>query len=586
VILSTYEKAKHPDKKLDNYEASKTFKPQQTRLEHVSAEVIGRHTYNFSKMNIIDDTTAKPEMELLINPLGNLGSGEILDYKARAKTENELYCNFATSSLVSPKPVEVPSFLPVNINAGNAPLQGKGLRDTATSPQGDPYSGTPLGMSGKLAESIRDSFGIDASKLSLRESHDVLRMGARATAQGNVIRFAPGEFKPDTHEGLSILGHELSHVREQAAGHVHAPGGSLFSDTGHETLSDRAGVAFASGTLHYAAPVSLVGVGAKYMPVQRQSTGADANMANELLTVIHDSAKTAVDRLTATYSDVKSRQQTGLLFKNQGPDNGGDSGPEYAALLKYWEIMDGGNADERDALNARFTPDEKLKLNIWHVDTSSETLEAKYPHINSTSNLNPIYMRIHDNTVTISVNINTSYSQQNNPQSRQAKYSALVQEGITQHWSGKYWMDGRWVTVTTRIDTDKTRSGQKNLDVTINDTLGRASAGIGTPTTWNRSDPKTITLYSGLAATHPVNSDSEFKAIAAHEFGHTLGVSDAYKVANNGVWNRNAAPITEVNARDLMRDVYTPGVGTTVFVIRMALTAFNTNAFQQLPQGP
>ncbi|MDR0492730.1 MAG: DUF4157 domain-containing protein, partial [Nitrososphaerota archaeon] len=271
--MSTYEKMKRPDKKADNsncssFKVSELLEPQQPRFEH------GCYTYNFCDLPI-NDPTVKPERHALMSRLRNLGN-ESFDSR-RANMENNF--NFPQFSSKCDCD-EVSPFLPASINAESAPLQRKGLRDDIIIPKGDPCSGTPLGISDKLAERIHDSFGIDAGKLLLRESLEVSKMGARATAQGNVIRFAPGEFKPDTYDGLYVLGHELTHVREQAVGHVHAPGGSIFSDTGHEILSNRVGAAFASDTFHNAGPVSLVGVSPEYLPVQRSSflTGCSGSL--------------------------------------------------------------------------------------------------------------------------------------------------------------------------------------------------------------------------------------------------------------------------------------------------------------------
>jgi len=123
----------------------------------------------------------------------------------------------------------------------------------------NPYSGRELNLPESLAESIQGGFGIDMSKLSLLESPEVAQMGAKATAQGNVIRFAPGEYKPDTTEGLKILGHELNHIREQAQGKVQAniEGTNIHFDQVHEASCDRAGEAFACGTLNDATSVSI-----------------------------------------------------------------------------------------------------------------------------------------------------------------------------------------------------------------------------------------------------------------------------------------------------------------------------------------
>lgn len=131
----------------------------------------------------------------------------------------------------------------------------------------NPYSGTPLYVSDMLSDRIRESFGIDTGEISLRESPEVSRLGARATAQGNAVRFAPGEFQPNTYIGLKMLGHELAHVREQV-GSVRAPAGSVLRDAGHEARSDAAGAAFASGEMSGATVVNLGGLSARGAPVQ------------------------------------------------------------------------------------------------------------------------------------------------------------------------------------------------------------------------------------------------------------------------------------------------------------------------------
>jgi hypothetical protein len=131
-------------------------------------------------------------------------------------------------------------------------------------------AGRPLTLSGSLAKRIKTGFGIDADELSLRESPEVAEMGAKATAQGNVVSFAPGQFKPDTREGMETLGHELSHVREQAMGGVRAniPGTNIHHDPRHEGASDKAGADFAGGSMGGASPVSLGGMNSSAMPVQ------------------------------------------------------------------------------------------------------------------------------------------------------------------------------------------------------------------------------------------------------------------------------------------------------------------------------
>ncbi|MDR0493646.1 MAG: LysM peptidoglycan-binding domain-containing protein [Nitrososphaerota archaeon] len=266
--MSTYEKVKRPDKKADNsngcssFEVSELLEPQQTNLEQ------GHFTYNFCDLPIYDPTTVASEGGALISQSGNPGDGEALCDKIRAKTENELHHNFAKPPQFSLKPVEAQSFLPSNANVENA-CYTEELDKASITPQSNPYSGKPLHVSNALAKDVKESFGITVSELALRESPEVAKMGAKAAAQGNVIRFAPGEFNPDTRGGLCILGHELAHVREQAQGGVRAnvEGTNIYYDQGHEAKSARAGEAFADGVLTNATPMSLGGISALDAPV-------------------------------------------------------------------------------------------------------------------------------------------------------------------------------------------------------------------------------------------------------------------------------------------------------------------------------
>jgi hypothetical protein len=166
-----------------------------------------------------------------------------------------------------------------------APIQGFGL-SRSRSAKGyfdNPYSGRKLDISDELSANIQDGFGIDTSKLSLLESPDVAEFGAIATAQGNVIRFAPRYYQPDTMVGLKILGHELNHVRDQALGKVHAniEGTNINLDSAFESSSDYAGDAFASGILNNASPVLISDNSATSAPVQGFFSGrANAHIPN------------------------------------------------------------------------------------------------------------------------------------------------------------------------------------------------------------------------------------------------------------------------------------------------------------------
>ena len=125
----------------------------------------------------------------------------------------------------------------------------------------------PLRLDGRTEKEVRRSFGLDPARISFAESPEVEAMGARAVARGNVISFAPGEFTPGTAEGRMVLGHELEHVRSQADGEGPMTGGVL-EEPSFEAAADRAGAAFASGSLTSAGPVDAGALAGQSAPAQ------------------------------------------------------------------------------------------------------------------------------------------------------------------------------------------------------------------------------------------------------------------------------------------------------------------------------
>lgn len=82
-------------------------------------------------------------------------------------------------------------------------------------------AGNQTGMPQPLKEHMENSFARDLSSVRIHpESPKAPEVGALAYTQGNDIHFAPGQFKPDTTAGQQLLGHELTHVVQQAQGRV------------------------------------------------------------------------------------------------------------------------------------------------------------------------------------------------------------------------------------------------------------------------------------------------------------------------------------------------------------------------------
>lgn len=77
------------------------------------------------------------------------------------------------------------------------------------------------GIPDTVKQRMEDSFGTDFSSVRVHpDSSKAPDVGALAYTQGTDIHFAPGQFKPDSSAGQQLLGHELTHVVQQAEGRV------------------------------------------------------------------------------------------------------------------------------------------------------------------------------------------------------------------------------------------------------------------------------------------------------------------------------------------------------------------------------
>jgi hypothetical protein len=81
------------------------------------------------------------------------------------------------------------------------------------------------GMPDHVKNRMENTFGTDFSDVKIHSgSSKATDVGALAYTQGTNIHFAPGQFKPDTSTGRSLLGHELAHVIQQSEGRVQPTG--------------------------------------------------------------------------------------------------------------------------------------------------------------------------------------------------------------------------------------------------------------------------------------------------------------------------------------------------------------------------
>ncbi len=128
------------------------------------------------------------------------------------------------------------------------------------------------------------SFGADLSAVRVHEDAEAAASNAEAYTRGTDIHFAPGRYDPSSTRGLELLGHELSHVVQQAQGRV-APtdqhkGGGLNDDAGLEHEADELGgkaarggaaAATATGQLGTASPVVQRKVTVASVPAVRKA---------------------------------------------------------------------------------------------------------------------------------------------------------------------------------------------------------------------------------------------------------------------------------------------------------------------------
>jgi len=120
---------------------------------------------------------------------------------------------------------------------------------------GDPDQGAALPE--RLRRPMERLFGVGFEAVRVHVGPQAQRLGVPAFNHGSDLYFAPGQFNPDSAQGLRLIGHELAHVRQQLQGRVApaAAAGSaarLVIDAELEAEADRMGdaAAAATGALH------------------------------------------------------------------------------------------------------------------------------------------------------------------------------------------------------------------------------------------------------------------------------------------------------------------------------------------------
>lgn len=85
-------------------------------------------------------------------------------------------------------------------------------------------SGSGRSLPAPVRTKMERAFNTSFADVRVHEGNHAASVGAIAYTQGNNIHFAPGQFKPETHAGQTLLGHELAHVVQQRQGRVKPTG--------------------------------------------------------------------------------------------------------------------------------------------------------------------------------------------------------------------------------------------------------------------------------------------------------------------------------------------------------------------------
>lgn len=207
--------------------------------------------------------------------------------------------------------------------------------------------------------------------------------------------------------------------------------------------------------------------------------------------------------------------------------------------------------------------------------------------------------------ISITSSINFKGDVSDTPAGEKLTYAEFAAKGIEDAWSGIYNIDGRNVKVSMQVYSDSyspnyslnsviSSDKQKFLQAEIHNETGRSAQtvsnwplGLDFWSSWSIKSPGHINLYTSMrysnvsyksATDSSPYSGQEFESLVAHEFGHTMGISDAY--GEKGY--RKAAPSCAAPSNDMMR--VNGGVVSNVDVDKV-LGAYMNNKWQEFPQG-
>ncbi len=136
------------------------------------------------------------------------------------------------------------------VQAKRGPLQRYGGNASTGDALGAP-TGSGQTLPAPLQNKMEGAFGTDFSDVRVHaDSAQPQQVGALAFTRGSDVAFAPGMYSPDTPAGQELIGHELTHVVQQASGRVADPAAGespVNDDPGLEHDADQLGARAAHG---------------------------------------------------------------------------------------------------------------------------------------------------------------------------------------------------------------------------------------------------------------------------------------------------------------------------------------------------
>jgi hypothetical protein len=188
----------------------------------------------------------------------------------------------------------------LTVQAGEDTTSGPVQRKTGAGDAGPPPSGGGAPLAPDVRTRMERLFGASFSAVRVQQTSYAQAVGALAFTRGADIFFAPGRYDPHSPAGLELLGHELTHVVQQAQGRVpvtsEVGGAPSNDDVSLEAEADAAGAKVARGEAAHGgatAPDAPAHTG----PVQAKSaasSAADADTAAGLPRMLPAEASTAV----------------------------------------------------------------------------------------------------------------------------------------------------------------------------------------------------------------------------------------------------------------------------------------------------